>query len=128
MRTNKSTFENPSFKAAYPSYCIVEPDQKPSSKSHDVHDQSDEFHEIKADVFPSVHNPIPSTILERYKPLKLPYILHNFPPKHYKYLPVFDGEPDILTAEKHVQDFEHFAYLFEIDYDDVLVREFSQSI
>jgi hypothetical protein len=41
---------------------------------------------------------------------------------------VFDGELEKISAEKHVQDFEHFADLFEIEHDDVLMRDFSQSL
>jgi len=40
---------------------------------------------------------------------------------------MFDGEPNAITAEKHIQDFEHFIDFFEIDYDDVFMRAFSQS-
>jgi hypothetical protein len=64
---------------------------------------------------------MPSKITDIFKHLKLPSILHDFPPKHHKYLPKIDGEPDTLTAQKYVQYFDHFAYFFEIYYDDVLV-------
>jgi hypothetical protein len=52
--------------------------------------------------------------------------LHDFPVKHYKYLPRFDG--DKPSAEKHIQDFEHFIDLFEIEHVDVYMRIFSQSL
>jgi hypothetical protein len=86
------------------------------------------YHETKVDVSPLVLDPTPSKIQHRYSPLKLPHILHDFPPKHYKYLLVFDGEPNAITAEKHVQDFENFIDFFEIDHDDVCMRAFSQSL
>jgi hypothetical protein len=73
-----------------------------------------------------VLNHVPSKFLDRYRPLKLPPILHSFPPKHYKYLPMFDGEN--ITAEKHIQAFEHFANFFEIEHDEVYMRNFSQSL
>jgi hypothetical protein len=41
---------------------------------------------------------------------------------------VFDGEMGTITAEKHLQRFEHFIDLFEIDHDDVCMRDFSQSL
>jgi hypothetical protein len=41
---------------------------------------------------------------------------------------VFDGELDGISAEKHIQGFEHFVDLFEIDHDDVCMRAFSQSL
>ena len=58
----------------------------------------------------------------------MPPILHDFPVKHYKYLPKFDGESEHLTAEKHLQAFEHFSDLFEIDHDDVCMWDFSLSL
>jgi hypothetical protein len=41
---------------------------------------------------------------------------------------MFDGEPDAISAEKHIQGFEHFIDFFEIDHDDVCMRAFSQSL
>jgi hypothetical protein len=82
----------------------------------------------KTDVSHLILDPTPSTIQHRYNPLKLPHTLHDFPSKHYKYLPVFDGEPDVITAKKHTQYFEHFIDLFDIDHDVVCMRAFSQSL
>ena len=48
--------------------------------------------------------------------------------KHYKYLPKFDREPKGFTAKKHLQTFEHFSDLFEIEHDDVYMRDFTQSL
>jgi hypothetical protein len=73
-------------------------------------------------------DPTPSKTQHIYIPLKLPHILHYFPPKHYEYLPVFDGEHDAITTKKHIQRFDHFIDLFEIDHDDVYMRDFSQSL
>jgi hypothetical protein len=39
---------------------------------------------------------------------------------------MFDGEPGSISAEKHIQGFEHFIDLFEIEHDDVCMRVFSQ--
>ena len=39
---------------------------------------------------------------------------------------MFDG--DNIIVEKHIQAFENFAYFFEIEYDDVSMRIFSQSL
>ena len=64
----------------------------------------------------------------RYKPLQLPPILHDFPMKHYKYLPKFDEESKYFTAKKHLQAFEHFFDLFEIEHDDICMRAFAQSL
>jgi hypothetical protein len=107
---------------------ITDFDKNIPSKPCDNHDQVDEPHEAKADISPPVLDPTSSKTQHRYIPLKLPQILHDFPPKYYKYLPVFDGEPDAISAEKHIQGFEHFIDLFEIDHDDVCMRAFSQSL
>jgi hypothetical protein len=110
------------------SHFIIDFDQNFPSEPCDNHDQVDEPHETKADISPPILDPTPSKIQHRYKPLKLPHILHDLPPKHYKYLLVFDGEPDAITAEKHIQEFHHFIDLFEIDHDDVCMMVFSQSL
>jgi hypothetical protein len=79
---------------------ITDFDQNLPSEPCDNHDQVDEPHETKADISPLVLDPTPFKTQHRYIPLKLPHILHDFPPKNYKYLPVFDGEPDAITTEK----------------------------
>jgi hypothetical protein len=94
----------------------------------DNHDQVDEPHEAKADMSPPILDPMSPKTQHRYKPLKLPQVLHDFPPKYYECLPVFDGEPDAISAGKHIKGFEHFIDLFEIDHDDVFMRAFSQSL
>ena len=42
-------------------------------------------------------------------------MFHAFPENHYLYLPRFDGEYDNITAERHMQNFETFLNLFEVD-------------
>ena len=71
---------------------------------------------------------VASSTQSRYIPLLLPQILHDFPTKHYKYLLEFNGEPEGPTAEKHLQAFEYFLDIFEIEHDDVCMRDFSQSL
>ena len=63
-----------------------------------------------------------------YIPLRLPQTLHELPTKHYKYLPKFGREYEDLMVEKHLQSFEYFLDLFEIEHDDVCMRAFSQSL
>jgi hypothetical protein len=127
--SQRSTLVYPSLQTVgIPPSCITDIHQAPSSEPYDVHDHSCELNETKAELVPSVLNPAPSKIQERYSPLKLPSILHDFPLKHYKYLPRFDGELDGHSAEKHIQVFEHFIDLFEIEHDDVSMRAFSQSL
>ena len=128
-----STFVYSSLQSVHitsPSHHIdVDHDQDTSSELHDNLEQSCRFSVSKTDILPSPSlNPIPSKLQEIYKPLRLPYILHDFPLKHYKKLPAFDGTIENFSAEKHVQAFEHFLDLFEIEYEDVTLRAFSQSL
>jgi hypothetical protein len=109
-------------------HCITDFDQNLPSEPCVDRSQVDEPHEIKVDISPPVLDPTPPKIQHGYGPLKLPHILHDFPPKHFKYLPVFDGETNDITTEKHIQDFEHFIDFLEIDHDDVCMRAFSQSL
>jgi hypothetical protein len=39
---------------------------------------------------------------------------------------VFDGHLGSITIEKHIQGFENFLDLFEIDHDDICMMDFSQ--
>jgi hypothetical protein len=112
---------------AYP-HLITGFDEKSPPGPRNDHDQIDEPHEAQAVVSSPVLSPTSPKAQHRYIPLKLPQALHDFPPNHYEYLPVFDGESDAITAEKHIQGFEHFIDLFEIDHDDVCMRDFSQSL
>lgn len=79
---------------------------------------------IKVDITPPVSDLIPSKIQEIYRPLRLPNTFYDFPPKHYKYIPKFDGEPENFVAKKHIQAFEHFIDIFEVEHDDVYLRNF----
>jgi hypothetical protein len=48
---------------------------------------------------------VQSNIREGYKPMKLPCVLHDYPPNFLDYLPRFNGE-DLVTVEKHMVSFE----------------------
>jgi hypothetical protein len=58
----------------------------------------------------------------------LPPILHDFPANYNNNLPRFDGENANITAEKHIQRFEDFLDLYEVEDDDVYIRMFSLSL
>jgi len=66
--------------------------------------------------------------VDRYKPLKFPSTLHDFPSKHYKYLPNFDAKLDKLSVEKYIEDFKHFTDLFEVEHDNFYMTTFYQSL
>ena len=64
--------------------------------------QPEEPQEIKPSFTTSVHTPTLVNIPDRYKPLILPPILHDFPANYYKHIPRFDGEHGNITVEKHI--------------------------
>ena len=126
--------QNHEFTHVYPSLwtesisssCTFDFDQYPSFEPHDIKDHPCEPHETTVDNTSIPHSSVSSNIPNRYIPLHLPLILHDFPTKHYNYLPKFDQESKNITAEKHLQAFEHFLDLFEVEHDDVYMRFFSQ--
>ena len=74
-----------------------------------------------------VHNPVPRKVPNRYKPLVLPPVLNPLPKNHPEYLPRFDGENGI-TAQKHIQAFEDYLNIFEVEDEDVSIRLFALSL
>jgi len=84
-------------------YFVTDFDKNLPTEPCDNHNQVDEPHETKVDISPHVLDPTPSKIQHRYRPLKLPHIVHYFPTENYKYLCVFEGEPDANTTQKHIQ-------------------------
>ena len=62
-----------------------------------------------------------------FSPLRLPAILHDLPQNDSQRISLFDGEGDI-TAKQHVAKFEDFIDLEEVDYLDVKMRLFAQSL
>jgi hypothetical protein len=70
---------------------------------------------------------VPTQIPDRYKPLDFPPILHDLPTNYTDNLPRFDGENANITAEKHIQRFEYFLELYEVEDDDVYIRMFALS-
>ena len=63
----------------------------------------------------------------RFAPLRLPAVLHDLPQNYSQRISLFDGEGDI-TAKQHVAKFEDFIDLEEVDYPDVKLRLFAQSL
>jgi len=67
-------------------------------------------------------------IAARYAPLVLPVGLHALPATDcMKYLPRYNGEGEV-TAEEHLVAFYSFAYNFNIEYANVWMRLFMQSL
>jgi hypothetical protein len=72
--------------------------------------------------------PVLAKIQERYKPLYLPPTLHDLPANYTNNLRTFDGDNVNFTVEKHIQRFEYFLDLYEVEDDDVYIRIFALSL
>jgi hypothetical protein len=67
-------------------------------------------------------------IAARYAPVVIHVGLHALPTTNYmKYLPRYNGEGDV-TAEEHLVSFYSFVDNFKIDYADMWMRFFVQSL
>jgi len=110
-------------------------EQQPSNAAKDYHTAKEESnikanHPIPVHIEPilsiHVHVPVPRKVPERYKPLVLPPVLNPLPKNHLEYLPRFDGENGV-TAQKHIQAFEDYLNIFEVEDEDVSIRLFALS-
>ena len=113
---------------SFPSPCTFDFDRDLSFEPYDLKGHSCKPHETTTNSTSIPHSSVSSYIPNRYRPLYLPHILHNFPTKHYKFLPKFDGEIKNLTYENNLQAFENFLDLFELEHVDVCMTYFSQSL
>ena len=74
---------------------------------------------------PLIPNP-PRQMASRFAPLALPVVLHGLPHNYAQKIPFYDGDGN-FTARQHVDRFEYFFNLEEVD-DDVEMRFFAQSL
>jgi hypothetical protein len=73
-------------------------------------------------------NMMDAIIAVRYAPLVLPVAFHAFLATYYmKYLPRYNGEGEVAT-EEHLESFYIFGDNFNIDYADVWMTLFVQSL
>jgi predicted component of type VI protein secretion system len=63
----------------------------------------------------------------RFSPLVLPSQLHDLPQNHNQRIKSFDAEENV-SDHKHLDWFNDFDELEEVDDEDVKVRLFAQSI
>jgi len=98
-----------------------------SSDSFEDHHTTKDNPKIKTNHPIPEHMPLPHKVPDRYKPLILPPTLNPFPDDHLKYLPRFDGENGV-TTQKHVQVFEDYLNIFEVDDENVSIRLFTLSL
>ena len=78
-----------------------------------IHPKYDHPVECKANLLPPqiiIHfgnqrTLVQSKMRQHYKPLKLHFVLHDYPPKFLDYLPKFSGENHV-TKEQHMDAFQ----------------------
>ena len=75
---------------------------------------------------PLVPHP-PSPMATRFPPLDFPIALHDLPINYSQRVTLYDGEGNFI-AKYHVDRFEDFIDLEEVDYDDVNMSLFEQSL
>ena len=63
----------------------------------------------------------------RFAPLALPAVLHDLPLNYAQRISLYDGEGNV-TAKYHVGKFDDFIDMEEVDYEDVKMRLFAQSL
>ena len=63
----------------------------------------------------------------RFSPLDLLVFLHDLPHNYPQRITLFDGEGN-FTAQQHVDRFNDFIDLEEVDYDDAKMRLFTQGL
>ena len=63
----------------------------------------------------------------RFTPLVLPLVLHDLPMNYAQRIALYDREGNV-SARYHVDKFDDFIDLEEVDYEDVKMRLFAQSL
>jgi hypothetical protein len=83
------------------------------------------FQALVSNNIPQIPNP-PRAMAARFAPLILPAQLHDFPQNYSQRIKLYDVEGNV-SAQKHLDWFNDFVDLEEVDYADVKMRLFTQS-
>jgi hypothetical protein len=81
---------------------------------------------IPSQIVQPVQNP-PRAMEARFSPLVLPSQLHDLPQNYNQRIKSYDAEENV-SAQKHLDWFNDFVDLEEVDDEDVKVRLFAQSL
>lgn len=73
-----------------------------------------------------VANP-PNAMATQFAPLVLPQNLGDMPTDYQRKIPLFDGTPHVVIAQKHVDRMIDFFDLHEIDAENLTMRLFVQT-
>ena len=63
----------------------------------------------------------------KFAPLAFPIVLHDLPLNYSHKISLYDGEI-IFTTRQHMDRFEDFIDLEEVDHDDANMRLFARSL
>lgn len=69
----------------------------------------------------------PRAMGAQFAPLTLPQVLNDMPADYQSKIPLFDGTPQNITAQQHVDKMVDFFDLHEIDEENVTMRLFVQT-
>ena len=69
----------------------------------------------------------PRVMAACFAPLVLPQVLDDMPTDYQRKIPFFDGTPNSITAQQHVDRMADFYELHEIDVENVAMRLFVQT-
>jgi len=69
----------------------------------------------------------PKAMAARFAPLALPQNLHDMPADYQSKIPMFDGTPQSVSAQQHIDRMATFFDLYEIDEEDVTMCLFVQT-
>ena len=69
----------------------------------------------------------PRAMAARFAPLALPQNLHDMPADYQSKIPMYDGTPQSVSAQQHIDKMTTFCDLYEIDEEDVTMRLFVQT-
>jgi hypothetical protein len=94
---------------------------------HEPRDLYPTFSKFSNDDKPLTLPHISVKVLDKYKPLDLPPILHDLPVNYINNLPRFNGENVKITTKKHIQNLEDFLDLF-VEEDNVYIRMLALSL
>jgi hypothetical protein len=99
------------------------------SKSENILDEivfyQKRFQALVSNNITQIPNP-PRVMAARFSPLVLPSQLHDFPQNYIQRINLYDVEGNV-SSQRHLDWFNNFVDLEEVDYVDVKMRLFTQS-
>jgi len=114
----------------YPESAVGSPPSPPTPPTPPTPQTTPPLIIIPAITAPPLHThptPPPRAMAARFAPLVLPANLHDMPADYQSKIPMFDGTPQSITAQQHIDKMTTFFDLYELDEEDVTMRLFVQT-